>query len=329
MANQNAMTPIESISQAIQEDLLRLRYEDYPLLNVLRKASIKQQNIRWNANVSTDASGAGQTTISNAPNATSDTVVNANLPIGDYAFRKTVQLPEIDIAQASVAGIGELKNLVQAQTRSHVVQILREMNASLYTGDGSVAHAGIYGLDEVAAQTGAYANINQSTHSAWKGAFVLDNGGTGRALTPKLLHDADVLTYRQGTGRYNLIVTSPELVAKYKELFSDERALYTPAVNGQADLGFSRVTYNGVPILFDRDCPVGSMYFVDTAYTSLYNFNINEKPNQTNMSVNGLTFNVGMLPLQNQYSRSFEIGIIPQMQAYDRRAVGKISDLTV
>lgn len=324
----NLMTPLSAISQIIQEQLVELRYSDYPLLSILRKQGAYQNNIRWNANVSQDITGAGRATSADANAATSDTVVNANLPIGDAAFTRTVQILVTDIQQAKVAGVGALKALVDAHFRTKIIQILREMNLNLYTGTGNVASGGLVGLQEVSKGNSVYAGINPTTHAGWKGAFNVSNGNVNTALTEAMLDTAIEDIFLKGTGTFTHILTSPQVVTEYKDLFSNERALYTP-VAGRADLGFETITYKGRPMIMDRDCPADTIVFLDSSYLSVHTraYNSGEVPGLVSMDIAGMTFTMKELPQNNMYSYKFEVGVQPQLQAMDRRAVGVIADV--
>ena len=326
----NGMTPLEAISQIIQETLVSLRYADTPLLSIVAQdaRTTRQKNIRWNVNTSTDFTGAIRLASADANSATSDNIENANLSIGQYAFTRTVSLDPDEIEQAAVAGIGELRNLVNQHFKTKLIQIRLELNSVLYNGTGNAASAGIKGLDVVAAQSGDYAGID-GTGNAWKGGFVLENGGTNRSLTKDLLYSADDAMFNQGTGSAKVIVTTKEIITNYKKLFDDERAQYTPNnVAGNVDLAHSSASWNGIPMVADRACPVGQMYFLDTDYLSLYTYDYTDRSGLVTMPANGMVFTMADLPENNMYAKRFEVGTKAQLQVEDRRAVGVIKDIT-
>ena len=322
----NNLTPIEAIRQLVEENLVHLRYSDYQITNRLRKANAYQNNIRWNVNVSTDSTGSGRLSAADANPATSDEVKNANLPLVDYAFTETVQMLRTDIQQAQTAGIGALRNLVDEAFRNHIIKIMRQLNQAVYTGQGGVVDGGIVGMESII-NDDVYALIDRGTYPAWDAGFNLENAGAGRALSGDLLKEAEMSTYKTGTGNFDLIMTTPDVVNSYKSLFEDQRALFQPSAPGRADLGFTAVSYAGRPVVFDRDCPAGKMYFLDTSELALYSRDYSTNENFKAMNVNGMTFTMEYLPENNMYSVRFEVGVQAQLKAHDRRAVGVISDI--
>jgi hypothetical protein len=324
----NNMTPTAALRLVIEEEMVNLRYSDYRLLNALSKANAFQQSIKWNINTS-QTTASGRAVTASAASASSDTIANATLPIGASAYTETVELLRTDIVQARTAGVGALRDLVNAHFRSAITKILRSVNASLYVGDGSVNHAGITGLDSIYPQTGSYAGLDQGTYNAWKGAFDLNNSGSPQALSADLLRAAATAFYKSGTGDFDLIFCSPEVADEYLDLFSTDRALVTASVNGRADLGFSDLSYQGRPIVFDRDCPTDLMYCFDSTQLNIYSYGFPGMSDLETMNVGGLQFTMKELPSDSMYTTRFELGVAPQLKSHDRRAVGCISDLSV
>lgn len=319
----NLMTPLEAISQVIDEQLVELRYSDFPLLNSLRKQQAYQNNIRWNVNTSTDMISSGRFISADAVDATSDKVVNANLGIGNSVLTATVELLKNDIQQAKTAGVGALKSLIDAHFRSQVIRILSQANNQLFKGTGLSAHGGIRGFEFIAddSPTDPYAGIDNVTYPSWKPAYV-NSPATPVDLTIELLNDLEVSCYRAGTGNFTAIYTTPEIVQKYTRLFMDN-SNYNPAINGTADLGFSNATYKGRPIIMDRNCPGGTLYFVDQDQFTIYTRDLKVNNEMETVNANGLTLNVSELPTQNMYAHKFEIGLAMQLKCADRRGIAK------
>lgn len=326
----NNMTPLTAISQVIDEQLVELRYSDFPLLNSLRKQQAYQNNIRWNVNVSNAGSVGGRFISADANAAVSDDVVNANLAIGNAVMTKTVDLLKNDIQQAKTAGVGALKNLVDAHFRSQVIQLLRAANDSLFKGTGVSGHGGVYGFEAIAddTPTDPYAGIDSTTYTAWKPALV-SLSATPRPLTLEMLNNCEVATYRSGTGNFTAVITTPEIVQKYTQLFAERLVNPGTVINGTADLGYSNVTYKGRPVMFDRHCPSGTMYFVDQDQFTIYTRDLKVNNEMETINANGLILNVSELPTQNMYAHKFEIGLALQLKCADRRALVKVENISI
>ncbi|HEY9699096.1 MAG TPA: phage major capsid protein [Trichocoleus sp.] len=312
------MTPVDAISLVIQEQIAELRITDYPILNLIRKDSAYQSAIKWDVNVSTDAT-QGSAVNADAPAASSDTVRGANLPIGIYAFRETFDLLKTDIRQARTAAPSALKNLIAAQTRSKILKIMKGHNLALYVGAGEQVRGGIYGLDTIASSTATYAGINPATagNEAWIG-HAEDTVG---ALTADKMDSAAEAMYTLGSN-FTHIVTTPTIVTKYKKLFRDNH-MTAGNVAGTADIGFTGVTYEGRPVIQDRDCPEGAMYFVDEPQLSLHTYAVDGV-----QTMRGLNVVIAELPSNSSLAVRFEVAVISQLQAFDRRAVAKLGDIT-
>lgn len=317
MPSINLMTPVEAISLVIQEQMAEMRVSDYPLLNLLRKESAFQSAIKWNVNVSTDAT-TGSLVNADAPAASSDAVRGASLPIGTFAFRETFDLLKTDIAQARRTAPGELRNLIAAQTRSKLLKIMKGHNLALYAGAGEQIRGGIYGLDVVASDD-LYAGINPATagNAAW---IAHVNDATG-ALTADKIDEAVEAMYTLGSN-FTHIITTPNVVSKYKKLFRDSH-MTSSNVAGVADIGYTGVSYEGRPIIQDRDCPAGYMYFVDESQLSLHTYAVDGA-----QAMNGLNVVVSELPSMSALAVRYEIAVMPQLQAFDRRAVAKLGGIT-
>lgn len=323
----NTLTPLSALRLLIEENMVKFRYEDYVLLDKIAKRPSSQSAIKWNVNVSNNMTPTGRLVNADARNADSDTTKPALLAIGDYAFTETVNILRTDIEQARSAGVGALRNLADEHFKNKIVKIMRKLNSSLYLGNGTVADAGIVGLQTVSDAQVAYAGLDPAVDTAWTPGLEDENGGVARALTVAMLNDVDVASYRTGTGRYDLIVTTPEIVQAYGQLFNNERALITAQVNGVADVGFSQYQYKGAMIHQDRDCPAGTMYFIDTDHPSLYTYDLPAKDDFEHLTLGGMNFNMRELPIKNQYAVTYEVGVIPQFKMHDRRGISVIRDI--
>ncbi len=323
----DTLTPVGAIRQTIEEQLVNLRYSDYPLLNRLQKNDCYQNNIKWNVNVSTNIGGNGRATDADAKMPDPDKVVPANLPIGDAAFTETVSILKTDVQQARNTGVGALKNLIKAHTELEIKKILRRFNQALYTGTGSVVDGGVFGMSSILTSN-TYANIDSTVNTAWVAGFTDDNAGTNRNLNSALLSATETGIFNQGTGNFDAIFCTAEIFSKYKNLFTDERALLIPSIDATVDLGFTNVFYMGRPIIRDRDCPGNIMYFLDTMNLGVYTRTYTAQDESIEpLNIEGMTFTVYMLPSNNTYGLKFEIGVQGQLKATDRRAVNALLDL--
>jgi len=99
----------------------------------------------------------------------------------------------------------------------------------------------------------------------WK-ANVVSNSGVARKLTLDLMQTAEDLAEEEG-GEISLILTSRTQRRKYLALVkADGRFVNTLKLDG----GFTGLEYNEKPLVVDRHCYPGRMYFLDETSLALY-----------------------------------------------------------
>lgn len=328
------LTPLAALRLLIEEQYPQVPVRDWPLVALLNKRDSYQSEIKWNANVGGATASGRATDAANALSASSDVTAPAKLSIGDRVLGHRFDVLRNDIVQARAAGVGALRNLFGMHIQSGFDVVFDSVNEALFTGTGNAGSHGVFGMEYVTDATNtSYANVSSATYPEWE-AYRNDNSGTGRNLTRSLLDSTDTAIMRRG-GNYNLIITTPELLSKYKQLFANEPST---SVNigpqGAIDLGFGAITYNGRPIIPDRHCPDGTMYFVRTNMVNLHTFNLNNSDGNPNMGnvdprkVGGLNFLVAQLNNENPHVMSFEMSLQPQLQVYNRRKdISVLADL--
>ncbi len=93
------------------------------------------------------------------------------------------------------------------------------------------------------------------------------NVGVGRALSTDLMQQAFDACEEIGQATPSIGITTYGVRRKYVDLLvSDRRYVNEYTLDG----GFKAVDFNGVPIVPEKDCPEGSMFFLSEDYLSLY-----------------------------------------------------------
>ncbi len=121
----------------------------------------------------------------------------------------------------------------------------------------------IFGLQAIIATTnpgaGNLGELAVAGNNWWKGG-VLDNGGTDRALSTKLMKNALLLAWRRG-GKPSIGLTSDATFLEYGSLLlADKRFPSDPLVT--LDGGFTGLGFSGVPVIPDKDAPANELAFV-------------------------------------------------------------------
>ena len=115
--------------------------------------------------------------------------------------------------------------------------------------------------------------INRATYPEWN-AEVLEHSspGTGRPITSDLLDQIILQVQEQGEGDPSLMITSSTQWRKIGQLLAADRR-YTPTMNLEG--GFQAIDWAGIPIVWDRDCPIDEngndmLFSLDEADFALY-----------------------------------------------------------
>ena len=326
---------VEAIRLLFTElEITRIPNRSSVLLDRMAKASNYQTQVKWRVNVGGGAVSGRATTADVAGTDSQDTLKTCNLPIGDRVLGHAFSILGTEITEAKSAGEGAIRDLFMENIYSAYSVIMPELNRLLYVGTGNAGSHGIFGLDQVVDAT-AYAGIVKATYPEWVGALSA-NGGTARALSRGLFDSLDVAFSRSGVD-YDTIITTPEVIKKYGQLFAADRAMTVAGPNGVADIGFSGYFYNGKPLLMDPQCPAGSMYFFNSANVQVRTFATEETvmngSNEVrslqvrNNNTMDLNFSIAQLYGKNPDKLEFEIGIKPQLMVRNPRAVGIVRDI--
>ena len=315
----------EALRLSFKDMVAQTRLVEAKTLNAFQKQTIAQDLIKWDVDTGGDTAVIIPATADRPTNTASSTILPAQLPIGGYKISHTFQLMETTIAQAiSTGNPADLTNAIQYKLQNAYTRILRNLNSLIFTGDGTVASGQFAGLGVVADQpdstgTTSYAGL---THSNGLGpvAAALDEwvspyvGVTGSQLTESDMLDMEQ-QFEERESTYNLVIVSPATARKYRELFTSLREFRN---TNDVTLGVAAdMIYSGRPVLVDNQCPVDTLYFVDTLMCSVYSYRL-----RNTVDVQGVQFFVEPIATQNGLLAEWEIGILPQLWFNQRKNVG-------
>lgn len=325
MAISNApLSPIEVVRFLFEQDVIRTRLTDYPLLAYLLKKTSLQSSIRWQATFE-GSTAVPRAIQANAGADSSDQARRAELSIGEYVLPSKFSLVKTDIVQAGSAGVSALQDLLGETLEGAIQAVLKQLADYVYTGDGSAVNAGVVGLED-ATSLALYAGIDNTNPAYAQWVSVRDeNGGVARPLTSDLFinmeRDRFLITGRD----YDAIFCSPGVFARYRSIFLNQVTEIRTDPNPLADIGVrSDATFRGIPVIQDRNAPAGTLYAMnrDDAYVHT----MLTDP-AANVVRDGFNWHVHRLPENAPHVMSMEISLIPQLCLKDRRSVSVIADV--
>jgi len=209
---------------------------------------------------------------------TNDVEVPASLSWGIYRSGFSLSDLELSAAASSRKSLVELQQILALRMSGSMSKIVKLINTDIWTGTGtSGGNPNIVGLTGGAlADTGTYATINRATYPEWEGN-VLANGGNPRPLTTDLLAQAEEEVFIRAGSQFAdpsnfKIWTTPAIYRKYEQLFINGTST-TPLVfipQGMTyDQGSRKLSWHGIPMERDVDCPSGTLVFVNAAQVKL------------------------------------------------------------
>jgi hypothetical protein len=180
-------------------------------------------------------------------------------------------------------GKEQIVDLLDAKIMQAKLTIQDSLNGSLYTGTGAEARPQIVGLQTLVG-TGEVGGINGATATDWR-SYVEATGG---ALTIAQMKTArNTINQGKGGSPVSIILTTQTLFEKYESLLTPTYQM-DPLVRSKeaerlGDVGFTALSYAGIPISYDLSVPSGEMYFLNTKNLKLF---VHEKANMDTTAAN-------------------------------------------
>lgn len=283
-----------------------------------------------------------------------DRYIEALLTIGTHKVYDLLKIIDSEVTIAASRGKGDVARLYQKGMTASVSRLMASLETGIVNGNsymtgfnqlfGQSSYGGI--THTLANYTGKVDNVDY--FSFWKpysatysvgGLTVTGNDGQGAgkpATTHSLASGATLvdaldtfdLQLQLKNRASSIILTTPEIAVNYASLYRREA---TWQINngdiGSAELGVTRPTYRGRPIVSMNGLPANTIYFMnlDDMYlaTLAVNGNVPNDFLESN-NVGGLSIGVGALGKDTAEVSRFEVYCIPQMVFTDTRALSRL-----
>lgn len=273
MSAENLAALQSALSTTFSDTLARQMNRDAALARFLRTVPNTGQGggkqVAWDVEFSGASAAAFAEGSDVAPSEFNyDPLVPAVLPYGQYRSPFQVSNLEMNAAAASPMQAKEIGKIVLERVFGGLTKIASVMNADLFTGTGTDGNGNpnIIGLSSALISSGSYAGISTALYPEWKSNLV-NNGGVARSLTMDLLSQAEAALFQASGGSTEYIVTSAGVLRKYEGLFNMVQRVDQGGRSPTAPIsgGFPPGTmyWRGIPIIRDRNCPVGTMYLMN------------------------------------------------------------------
>lgn len=206
---------------------------------------------------------------------TLDTTPQEGIDSAEYNWKQYSASITIDgKTERQNMGATRIIKVLEAKTNQAELSLTEELTTGLFsdgTGNGS---KDLTGLEAMVASSGTYGGINSATYTWWQAGVESTSEALGLAKMRTAFNTASV----GGKDTPDLIVTTQTLFEKYEGLFTvvsvastTSGAFSTPSegVKKVADGGFQTMSFKGVPVVWDEQCPSGTMYFLNTKHMKL------------------------------------------------------------
>lgn len=167
------------------------------------------------------------------------------------------------LEKRSNQGESGMINLLTAKMKQTEMSLKDRMATDAF-GDGT-GNGGknLTGLQALISATATVGGLSPTTYTWWK-ADVTASAGSFAATGPdKMRTTFNNVTY--GNDKADSIFTTQTVFEYYEKYLQPQERFQS---NTAADAGFMNLTFKGVPIIFDRACPSGYMYFLNSKYLS-------------------------------------------------------------
>jgi hypothetical protein len=187
-----------------------------------------------------------------------DFTPQAGVAHADFPFKiYTVQVVMSELEQAQNRGGSKMIDLWEFKLEQAKKTAQAQFNADCYK-DGTQDAAAVTGLEAIIATTGTYGGIARSGNTFWQAGYV---DATAETISENRMLTAFNTASQNGMEFPDLIITTRAIWQTYHGLLTDNVRYEDKTM---ANLGFKSLTFMGIPIVWDNDCPSGTMYFVDT-----------------------------------------------------------------
>lgn len=118
--------------------------------------------------------------------------------------------------------------------------------------------------------TGTLGGINRATETQWRTSAYDFNGGLDESNIEEAIDDIQ-MDLNMGNEKPDLLLMGRDMWRFYKAAVRDKTVVNISTGSRSAsdrmiDLGFEGMKHNGMMMMYDEDCPVDHMYFINSKY---------------------------------------------------------------
>lgn len=162
--------------------------------------------------------------------------------------------------------------LMKAKMQVLEESIKEKFSEYLYAAGGGTDPLGLASLIPDDPTTGTLGGLSRATEAQWRTSSY-DFAGTLNSTNIEEAYDDVLLDLTVKGEKPNIILVGRNQYRTYRAAVRDKITLpLSDLSNGKrmVDLGFTGVSHQNVPIVYDEDCPVDRAYFINDKYLRLH-----------------------------------------------------------
>ena len=176
----------------------------------------------------------------------------------------TIAISALEKAQNS--GKSQMINVTEAKIKQAEQTLRKRLSGMLYGTYTSAVPANDFNkLTDLISDTVKVGEIDPATEAWWK-SYVAAVGAVDAAGLETAMRTAVMTTSDNGGDEVDAIFTDPATYAFYESTLTPQ-VRYTDT--NKANLGFRNLLFENVPLMWDADCPAGTMLGINSDYVGL------------------------------------------------------------
>lgn len=150
--------------------------------------------------------------------------------------------------------------------------IKEKFSEYLYAAGGGSDPLGLASLIPDDPTTGTLGTINRATETQWRTSAYDFNGGIDATNVEEAFDDV-LMDLTIKSDKPDLILCGRNMFRTYRAAVRDKIVMnLSDTSNGKRmmDLGFGGMSHQNIPLVYDEDCPVNKVYFINSKYLRLH-----------------------------------------------------------
>lgn len=226
-------------------------------------------------------------------NITNPLTVGRNPNVGSYEYydpvpvSQTDEFTTVEYTWSRVAGTVIISDQEQDENQGETaifkllkakLEVLEEsikekFATYLYGAGGGTDPNGLEAAIPDDPTTGSFGGINRATESQWRTSAYIFGSGAITSSNIEEVHDDILMDLTLKGEKPDVIFMGRDLYRIHRAAVRDKLVINLGELKGgkgMVDLGFGGLSHDNIPIIYDEDCPVNKMYYINSKYLRLH-----------------------------------------------------------